>query len=99
MDVPLSRRPLPALIRPRRLDGSKYLRWEAPLPSLASRRSAPNIYCTSSMLMPHLSSPAALTAAPMFRHKVFVTSDELDLSDDALRYIKTLNPRKIEKYG
>ena len=49
--------------------------------------------------MPHLSSPAALLATPMFRHKVFVTSDELDLSDDALRYIKTLNPRKIEKYG
>ena len=41
--------------------------------------------------MPHLSSPAALLATPMFRHKVFVTSDELDLSDDALRYIKTLN--------
>lgn len=27
----------------------------------------------------------------MFRHKIFVTSDELDLSDDALRYIKALN--------
>ena len=99
MDVPLSRRPLPALIRPRRLAGiaTPSLGDATALAGVAPIRAEYILHIT--VLMPHLSSPAALLATPMFRHKVFVTSDELDLSDDALRYIKTLNPRKIEKYG